>query len=98
MTGLARLINNAARLGDAHGDHAFALQLLDNGLAKFKDAPAIGRARALLYRAELANRVGDRMAAMASLSEAMSMDLNEEDRSAIAPDLDHATRLVAEMD
>jgi hypothetical protein len=39
MSGLARVINNAARLGDAHGDHAFALKLLDNGLAKFRDPP-----------------------------------------------------------
>lgn len=97
MTGLARVNNNAARLGDAHGDHAFALQLLDNGLAKFKDAPAIDRARALLYRAELAVRGGDRSAA-ASLSEAMSLDLTDEERTAIASDLAHATEIVNAMD
>lgn len=98
MTGLARVINNAARLGDAKGDHAFALQLLDNGLAKFLDAPILDRARALLYRAELAVRGGDRSGAAGSLSAVLSLDLSDAERQAIAAELDHTTEIVQGMD
>jgi len=98
VSGLARVINNAARLGDAHGDHAFARKLLENGLAKFTDAPLVDRARALLYRAELAVRGGDRSTATGSLSEALSLDLSDEERNAIASELDHTTELVEGMD
>lgn len=97
-SGLARVISNAARLGDSHGDDKSAFKLLDNGLAKFKDAPVLDRIRALLYRAELAVRVGDRLAATASLSEALSLDLAEEERAAITPEIAHAKQLVEEMD
>ena len=96
-SGLARVINNAARLGDAHGDHAFALKLLDNGLAKFKDAPLIDRARAMLYRAELEVRGGDRSRAAGSLSEALSLDLSDEEREAIAAEVAHTTEIVQSM-
>ena len=44
-TGLARIVDAAARLGDAHGDDAAALKTLESGLARFVDAPAIDRAR-----------------------------------------------------
>jgi hypothetical protein len=98
MTGLARVINNAARLGDAHGDHVFALKLLNNGLAKFKEAPAIDRVRAFLYKAELAVRAGDRVVATGSLAEALSLELTDEERTAIASDLAHATEIVNAMD
>ena len=39
-TGLARVIENAARLGDAKGDDQEAIRLLENGLERFSDAPA----------------------------------------------------------
>jgi catechol 2,3-dioxygenase-like lactoylglutathione lyase family enzyme len=97
-SGLARVINNAARLGDAHGDHAFALKLLDNGLAKFKDAPTIDRVRALLYRSELAVRNGDGAAAADSLSAALSLDLTEADKTAVASEIAHAKELVGDLD
>ena len=96
-SGLARVIENAARQGDARGDHEFARRLLDNGLAKFRDAPLLDRARALLYRAELAVRVDDRSAATGSLSEALSLDLRREERTALAAELAHATEIVQGM-
>jgi len=34
-TGLPRVVLNAARLADAHGDDASALRLLQNGLVRF---------------------------------------------------------------
>jgi catechol 2,3-dioxygenase-like lactoylglutathione lyase family enzyme len=98
MSGLARVINNSARLGDAHGDHAFALKLIDNGLAKFTDAPRLDRARALLFRAELAVRGGDRLAATESLAEALSVDLTDEEKGAIVLEVAHATEIVEGMD
>jgi catechol 2,3-dioxygenase-like lactoylglutathione lyase family enzyme len=57
-TGLARVIDVAARQGDARGDDAQALKVLDAGLARHPDAPADVRAEALSYRAELLERLG----------------------------------------
>lgn len=96
-TGLLRVVDNAARLSDAHGDPAFALTLLNNGIAKFSDAPALDRAKALLFKAELAVRVGDEPLARASLSEAESIDLGDT-ASAIAADLAYTTELVNGLD
>jgi hypothetical protein len=57
-TGLARVIENAAMLGDARGDDSEAARLLRNGLED-PSMPRIERARALLYLAELYARLGD---------------------------------------
>jgi catechol 2,3-dioxygenase-like lactoylglutathione lyase family enzyme len=56
-TGLARVLENAARLGDAKGDDAAALRVLDAGLLRFPDAPESDRAEARRYRDELAERL-----------------------------------------
>lgn len=92
------MIDNAARLGDAHGDHAFALRLLENGLARFTDAPTMERVRALLYRAKLAVRVGDRSTATSSLDEALSLAVTDQERTTLAAEIDHATKLVDGLD
>ena len=55
-TGLAGVIEMAARLGDAHGDDVKALKTLETGIKRFADAPQLDIAQALLYRAELAVR------------------------------------------
>jgi catechol 2,3-dioxygenase-like lactoylglutathione lyase family enzyme len=94
-TGLARVIDNAARQGDSRGDDAVGLKMLENGFARFPDAPTIDRARALLYRAELAVRLDDRAIATTSLSEALSLELTDDERAAVEGDLAHATELVA---
>lgn len=57
-TGLARVIDVAARQGDARGDEAQAIAVLDAGLARHPDAPAELRDEALRYRAELVERLG----------------------------------------
>ena len=93
-TGLARVIDNAARLGDAKGDDAAALKLLDNGLAKFTDAPAVDRVRGLLYRAELAMRCGDRPGAEASLTEAHAVLLSPGERDGLEGEFAHAAEIV----
>ena len=93
-TGLARVIENAARLGDAKGDDDEAVRLLENGLERFSDAPRIERARALLYLAELHARVGDEPAALESLTGASSIELSDEDRESIKAEADHAREIV----
>ncbi|CAN5598971.1 hypothetical protein BH10ACT1_BH10ACT1_17900 [soil metagenome] len=46
-TGLARVIENAARHGDGRGAEAEALRLLNGGLERFADAPPTDRMAAL---------------------------------------------------
>jgi catechol 2,3-dioxygenase-like lactoylglutathione lyase family enzyme len=92
--GLAQIINVAARLGDAHGDEALALKTLENGLTRFPEAAVIERAKAYLYRAELAVRTKDLELARSSLAAAKSLDLTDEERTALADEFAHATELV----
>ena len=56
--GLARVLEVAARQGDARGDDAAALAVLDRGLERHPAASAEDRAEALRYRAELLVRLG----------------------------------------
>jgi catechol 2,3-dioxygenase-like lactoylglutathione lyase family enzyme len=93
-TGLARVIENAARLGDAKGDDEEAIRLLEKGLERFADAPRIDRARALLYLAELHTRIGNGPAALESLTAASSIDLSDEDAESIKTEADHARDIV----
>ena len=92
--GLARIIDAAARLGDAHGDDAAALKTLESGLARFPNAPAIDRARALIYRAELAVRLNDHALAQSSLSETQALALTDSERAALADEVAQASELV----
>jgi catechol 2,3-dioxygenase-like lactoylglutathione lyase family enzyme len=57
-SGLGRAIDVAARQGDARGDEAQAIAVLDAGLIRHPDAPALELFEALLYRAELRGRIG----------------------------------------
>jgi hypothetical protein len=93
--GLAGFINVAARLGDAHGDEVLALKTLEGGIKRFPDAPAIDRAKAYLYRAELAVRVNNVKLAKSSLAEAKSIEITEDESSAIADELAHVKELVS---
>ena len=95
-TGLAQIVLVAARLGDAHGDDAAALKTLENGIARYGDAPAIDRVRALLYRAELAVRLNDHALAQSSLLAAQTMALTDDERATIVDDLAQTKELVAE--
>jgi catechol 2,3-dioxygenase-like lactoylglutathione lyase family enzyme len=96
-TGLARVVENAARQGDARGHDGDALEVLDKGLARFPDALPVDRVRALLYRAELGVRLDDRDIATSSLAEARTIPLTAEEQAAVEPDLAHATELVAAL-
>lgn len=95
--GLARVVRTAARQGDSHGDDAAAAAVLDVGLARHADAPAVERVPALVYRAELAVRMGDRERAVATLAEIRSLALDDGDRAAVATDLAIASELEQDM-
>jgi catechol 2,3-dioxygenase-like lactoylglutathione lyase family enzyme len=93
-TGLAGIVEVAARLGDAHGDEAKALKTLENGLERFSDAPVLDTARALLYRAELAVRLNDQALAQSSLSSVLALELDDEERTSLADELAQTSELV----
>jgi catechol 2,3-dioxygenase-like lactoylglutathione lyase family enzyme len=93
-TGLAKIVDVAARLGDAHGDEAAALKTLESGLARFVDVPAIDRARALLYRAELAVRLNDHALARSSLSKSQALALTDGERAALADEIAQVSELL----
>jgi catechol 2,3-dioxygenase-like lactoylglutathione lyase family enzyme len=96
-TGLAGFVNVAARLGDAHGDEALALKTVENGLKRFPDAPALDRARAYLYRAELAVRLKNKALAQTSLSAAEALELSEDEWETLTEALAHTSELVWEI-
>jgi hypothetical protein len=96
--GLLGVIDVAARLADAHGDVALAMKTLESGLRRLPEAPPLHRARALLYRAELAVRLGDGALAQATLDEARSLKLDKDDLGSIAGEVAHVSGLVAELD
>ncbi|MBX3013707.1 MAG: VOC family protein [Caldilineaceae bacterium] len=93
-TGLARMIDVAARLGDAHGDEGKALKTLENGLKRYPNAPRLEQARAWLYRAELAVRVHDPALAQASLAAVYALALTGEEQATLAEELAQSTELV----
>ena len=99
-SGLARSVEVAARQGDARGDDAQALAVLDRGLARFPDAPPAERVHALAYRAELLVRTGDLAAARAAVAEAAeeadrATGVVDAEREAIDDDLRHAREVLA---
>lgn len=95
-TGLAQVIEVAARLGDAHGDEAKALHTLETGLKRYQDAPQLDYAQALLYRAELAIRLQNLALAQSSLAAVKALALSEEESAVIAAEIAHVTELVSE--
>ena len=92
--GLAGFVNVAARLGDAHGDEALALKTLENGLKRFPDAPALERARAYLYRAELAARFQNKALAQASLAAVEALQLPADERESLAVEVAQIKELI----
>src|SRR5262245_1742511 len=94
-SGLAKILEVAARLGDAHGDEAAALKTLESGLSRYPDAPIVDRARAILFRAELAVRLGARSLAQSSLSMALSLKMDDDVKASLANELAQTIELVS---
>jgi catechol 2,3-dioxygenase-like lactoylglutathione lyase family enzyme len=94
VEGLAGFINVAARLGDAHGDETLALKTLENGIKRFPEAPTIERAKAYLYRAELAVRTKNLELAKSSFTLAKSLELTDDEKATVADEFAHVATLV----
>lgn len=93
--GLTRQLDVAARLADAHGDDAAAMATLGRAIDRYPDAPAIDRARALLYRADLAVRLGRGELAVSTLAEALAIELDDADRESLAAEVSHVRSLLS---
>lgn len=92
--GLTRVVEVAARHGDARGDDAQALTILERGLVRHAAAAPIERVRALLYQAELLARLDQHEQAAAVLATASRISLPEQERRAIASDVAHAREVM----
>ncbi len=85
----------AAKLRERFGKlPILALKTLESGLERFVDAAAIDRARAYLYRVELAVRTSNPELVRSSLAAADSLELTDAERAAIAEYFAHAKELV----
>jgi len=91
--GLTRVLEVAARQGDARGDDAQALAVLDRGLERHPDATAVERVRALLYRAELLVRLGRPEEARATVGEASRL-VTGDNIAELAANLAHARDVI----
>lgn len=71
---LERALRAAARQGDAHGDVAGAVRVLENALARHPEAPVAERVAALAYLVELHVRAGVPERATAVLAQLRALD------------------------
>lgn len=81
---LQRVLENAARQGDARGDEARAIAVLDAGLARHHDAPWADRIPALLYLVELLARTGADARAAEIVAELRTHDLDATSAATLA--------------
>jgi hypothetical protein len=95
---LDRVLRNAARQGDAHGDAESALAVLEAGLTRHPDATTAERVQALAYAAELRLRIGDDAGARTALNTLDGIELDDEERRRAAADLAAAEELRAHLD
>ena len=96
---LERVMRNAARQGDAHGDEARALAVIDAGLRRHPDASDAERVPLLVYRAELLVRTGDDAGAAQALAEVRDVEprLDDTARLTVAADLATAAELARDL-
>jgi catechol 2,3-dioxygenase-like lactoylglutathione lyase family enzyme len=80
LTGLAKGIGTAAKLRDERGDDESAARVLDVALDRYRDAPALDRARALAARAELAVALGEADRLRALREELQRIPISDEER------------------
>lgn len=95
--GLDRVLRNAARQGDARGDEAAAISVLEAGLLRHRDAPPVERVPLLVYLVELLVRAGDRDGATATLGDLSALELGAVDRAAVAAELATAVELERDL-
>ena len=79
-----RVLLNAARQGDSHGDVVAAIAVLEAGLIRHADATDVERLPVLLYLTELLIRNGAGERASVVLAELQAFDLDEEASAQVA--------------
>jgi catechol 2,3-dioxygenase-like lactoylglutathione lyase family enzyme len=89
----AKALHTAALLGESKGDHLAAATLLDRILASGAPRSPSEHFRALVLRADMAVRTGERPVAERLLSEAGGIRLTDEDRIGLGDDLRRADDL-----
>ncbi|MEV0974281.1 VOC family protein [Microtetraspora glauca] len=91
---LAKAMENAVVLGDSKGDDKQAARILDGAINREQDsAPAVELVEALVYRAELAVRLGDAERANDLLARVAATNLAGADRERLADALANAEDL-----
>jgi catechol 2,3-dioxygenase-like lactoylglutathione lyase family enzyme len=89
----ARALHTAALLGDSKGDHPAAAKLLDRILASDAARSTTEQLRALVLRADMAVRIGERPLAERLLGDARRIRLTDQDRKGLGDDLRRADDL-----
>lgn len=89
---LDRVLLNAARQGDSHDDVPAAIRVIEAGLIRHADAPPADRLPVLVYLAELQDRWGDRIGALATLAV-----IDDLDPAALGADLDAIEELRSQL-
>lgn len=92
-TRLSKALHAADLLGDSKDDHAGAARVLDLALASGGAESDLVRVRALILRADLAVKMGDRELAERLLTKARSVELDEGDLESLDDDLRRARDL-----
>ena len=77
----------AVTLGDSHGDHARAAQVLDTILSRHESAAIAEKIPVLVYRAELAVSLNDGAGARARLAEVRNAPLTDAERATLSTHL-----------
>jgi hypothetical protein len=96
---LARTFENAVVLGDSKGDHRQAARILDGALRRHgPSAPVVDRVEALVYRAELAVRLGEGQRAASLLTEAHDIELADDERDRLEDALANAAELLRALE
>ncbi|MFE4195693.1 hypothetical protein ACFRJ9_07505 [Paenarthrobacter sp. NPDC056912] len=90
---LGRVLLNAARQGDARGDDAQAVSVIEAGLQRHPDAPDAEKLPLLVYLAELHVRTGNHGQAASALNDINALDLDPEQRRALAEELASAAEI-----
>ena len=93
--GLLRVVENAARQGDTHGDEATAIAVLEAGLTRYAEAATVERVPALVYLAELYLRIEDVERARGTLDAVLALSLRAEEAAVVLGELGEARELLA---
>lgn len=88
-----RVMLNAARQGDARGDAAAAVSVLEAGLQRHSGTHAVERVPVLSYLAELLVRCGQTVRAREVLTELQNLVLTENEKTAVADEMSAANEL-----